>query len=62
MGGRGGRVGGGVGLLGCCLTSLQQASVSQDGSAQIILRAVTLREKLQIQLSTSPSHSILTPG
>ena len=33
-----------------------------DGSAQTILRAATLREKLQIKLSTSPSHSILTPG
>ena len=34
----------------------------KDGSAQAILRAATLRQKLQIQLSTSPSHSILTPG
>ena len=33
-----------------------------DGSAQTILHAATLREKLQIQLPTSPSHSILTPG
>ena len=33
-----------------------------DGSAQTILRAATLRYKLQIQLSNSPSHSILTPG
>ena len=33
----------------------------RDGSAQTILRAATLRKKLQIQLSTSPSHSILTP-
>ena len=33
-----------------------------DGHAQIILRAATLREKLQIKLSTSPSHSILAPG
>ena len=32
------------------------------GSAQITLRAVTLRKNLQIKLSTSPSHSILTPG
>ena len=34
----------------------------RDTSAQTILRAATLREKLQIQLSTSHSHSILTPG
>ena len=33
----------------------------RDGSPQTILRAATLRQKLQIQLSTSPSHSILTP-
>ena len=34
----------------------------RDGSAQTFLRAATLRQKPQIQLSTSPSHSILTPG
>ena len=34
----------------------------RDRSAQTILRAATLRQKLQIQLSISPSHSILTPG
>ena len=34
----------------------------RDGSAQTILRAATLRQKLQIKLSISPSHSILTPG
>ena len=34
----------------------------KDGSAQTSLRAATLRQKLQIKLSTSPSHSILTPG
>ena len=34
----------------------------RDGSAQTIVRAATLRYKLLIQLSTSPSHSILTPG
>ena len=33
-----------------------------DGSAQISVRAATLRQKLQIKLSTSPSRSILTPG
>ena len=38
------------------------ASESQDGSVQIILRAATLRYKLQTKLSISPSHSILTPG
>ena len=46
-----------------CLTSQQQAIVYlRDGSAQTILRAATLRYKLQIQRSTSPSHGILTPG
>ena len=34
----------------------------RDGSAQTIVRAATLRKKLQIKLSTSSSHSILTPG
>ena len=34
----------------------------RDGSAQTIIRAATLRQKLQIKLSISPSHSILTPG
>ena len=34
----------------------------RDGSAQTSLRAATLRQKLQIKLSTSLSHSILTPG
>ena len=34
----------------------------RDGSAQTILSAATLRYKLQIKRSTSPSHSILTPG
>ena len=34
----------------------------RDGSAQTIVRAVTLRSKLQIKLSTSPTHSILTHG
>ena len=34
----------------------------RDGSAQTILRATTRRYKLQIQLSISPIHSILTPG
>ena len=34
----------------------------RDGSAQTIMRAATLRQKLQIQLSISPSHSILTLG
>ena len=33
-----------------------------DGSVQTSLRAATLTKKLQIKLSTSPSHSILTPG
>ena len=34
----------------------------RDRSAQTILRAATLRQKLQIKLSISPSHSILTPS
>ena len=34
----------------------------RDGSAQTIARAATLRQKLQIKLSTSSSHSILTSG
>ena len=34
----------------------------RDGSAQSIVRAATLRYKLQTKLSISPNHSILTPG
>ena len=34
----------------------------KDGSAQTILHAATLRQKLQIKLSNLPNHSILTPG
>ena len=34
----------------------------KDGSPQTIVRAATLRQKLQFQLCSSPSHSILTPG
>ena len=49
-------------LLIGCLTSQQHASVSQGRICTVNFRAATLREKLQIQLSTSPSHSILTPG
>ena len=50
----------------CCLLAAQRPSnilvYLRDGSAKTILRAATLRQKLQIKLSTSPSHSILTPG
>ena len=57
-----GKPGGGV----VCLLVAQRPSnmrvYLRDGSAQTIVRAATLRQKLQIQLSTSPSHSILTPG
>ena len=59
-------------LLVGCLTSHQYASVSRNGSAQTILRAATLRQKLQIELSirskytdtdqTSPSTDTITPG
>ena len=34
----------------------------KDGSAQTSLCAATLRQKLQVELSTSPCYSILTPG
>ena len=44
-----------------CLTSQQHASYLRDGPAQTSLHAATLRQKLQIKLSTLPSHSILTP-
>ena len=46
----------------CCLTSQQHRVYLRDGSAQTILRAATLRQKLKTKLSISPSHSILTPG
>ena len=48
-------------LVGC-LTSRNRLVYLRDGSAQTILRATTLRQKLHIKRSTSPSHSILTPG
>ena len=34
----------------------------RDGSALTILHAATLRQKLQIKLSISPSHCTLAPG
>ena len=43
------------------VTSQQHASVSQ-GWVSSILRAATLRQKLQIKLSISSSHSIWTQG
>ena len=50
-------------LLVVCLMSQQCASVYlRDGSAQTILHAATLRLKLQIKVSISPSHSMLTLG
>ena len=51
----------GVCLLVGCLSSQQHYSVSQGRVCTDNLRAATLRLKLQIKLSTSPSHSILTP-
>ena len=33
----------------------------RDGSAQTSVRAARMRLKLLIEISTSPSHSILTP-
>ena len=49
----------------CWLVALRPSNrlvYLRDGSARTVLRADTLRQKLQIQLSTSPSRSILTPG
>ena len=58
-------------LLGSMLVSSHCLLVSEhpsnmlvyirDGSAQTSVHAATLRQKLQIKLSLSPSHSILTP-
>ena len=51
------------GLLVGCLTSQQHAIVYlRDGSAQTILCGAAVRQKLQIQLSISPNHSVLTLG
>ena len=54
---------------GCCLLVWWGAERPSNmpvylgnGSARTILRVATLRQKLQIKLSISPSHSILTPG
>ena len=60
-------LGPGLTLSGLCLVagSLNPSNMLvylRDGSAKTSLRADTLRQKLQIKFSTSPSHSILTPG
>ena len=44
------------------LTSSNMLVYLRDGSAQTSICAATLRWKLQIKLSISPSHSILTSG
>ena len=51
-------------LLVGYLTSQQFVSFIflRDGSALTSVRAATLRQKLQIKLATSPSHSVLTQG
>ena len=52
-------------LFVCWLVACRPSNMlvyPSNGSAQTILRAATLTWKLQIKLSTSPSHSILTPG
>ena len=45
----------------CCLTSQQHASVSQERIC-IDNRTCCHTEKMQLKLSTSHSHSVLTPG
>ena len=50
---------------GCALVTQRPTNMLvylRDGSAQIIAHAATLRWKLQIKRSISPSHSILAPG
>ena len=49
-------------LFVCCITSKEHASVSTDLLRQLVVHAATLRQKLQIKLTTSLNHSILTPG
>ena len=54
-----------MGLLVGWLVALCPSNILvhlRDGSAQTSVRAATLMLKLQIKLSTSPSHRILTPG
>ena len=50
----------------CCLLLAKRHSnmlvYLRNGSAQTIVPAATLTKKLQIKLSISPSHSILTLG
>ena len=47
----------------CCLLNILATCECISGTDMLRqLSAVTLRKKLQIKLSTSPSHSILTPG
>ena len=50
-----------------CLTCLSQHPSNillclRDGPALTIIQAATLKQKLRIKLSISPSHSIRTPG
>ena len=46
---------------------LSQGETSQlvylrDGPAETVVRVATLRQKLQIKLTISPSHSVLVPA
>ena len=49
-------------LTGCLMCPSNMLVHHWDRSPQKSLRAATLRQKLQIKLSTSPSHSILALG
>ena len=52
-------------LCACLFVAKRPSNIQvyrRDRYAQTILHAATLRQKLQTKLSTSPSHSILTPG
>ena len=42
--------------------ALRPSNYASDGSAQTRIRAATVRQNLQIKLSISPSHIILTPS
>ena len=44
-------------LLDACLKSRQQARIPWKQSARVIVRTATLRQKLWIKFSVSPSHS-----
>ena len=53
-----------TGVVGCLLAHHPSDMLVylRDGPAQTSMCAAKLRQTLQVELCTSPAHSILTPG